>query len=508
MRFVCLLVFATSVSGIQAEEFEEQTERSMDRYANTYQELCAVCHGEDLAGAAQGTPLIGDLAKGDSMTELIDSIGNGNPAKGMPAWSQTLSPDQIKQLALYISETRSGFSYATFNYDTQFVVPTDTYETEQHDFNLRVVIDGLDALPFSIAPMPDGSLLLTEKKIGLSVVSADGEKSDFIQGTPKAYDDTYTLRIKQEWGYGWLLDVALHPDYEDNGWVYLYFGDRCEGCNEVSRREGTPASMNKLIRGRIEDGVWRDEEVIWSSSPEHYGVVPDIGAGGRIAFDGNGHVFMSVGVTGHDNHQGIQDLSYPWGKIHRIKENGEIPLDNPFMETEGALKTIWTYGHRSPQGLEFNPATGEAWSTEMGPRGGDEVNRLEPGRNYGWPLYSKGLDYDGSPVEYGKDLGIEFDLKDIQQPVVDLTPSPAVSSFVFYNGQMFPEWRGNILVGSLKGRSLYRMVLEDNKVIHTEVLISNLSRFRDIEVGENGEIFVLMEHNSGGQILELVKQDT
>ncbi|MDG2277839.1 MAG: PQQ-dependent sugar dehydrogenase, partial [Pseudomonadales bacterium] len=327
-----------------------------------------------------------------------------------------------------------------------------------------------------------------------------------ITNTPQAYADTYTLDIKQEWGYGWLLDVALHPKYEENGWVYLYFGDRCEDCNAISRESKTPVSMNKLVRGRIADGAWTDQEVIWESATEHYGSIPDIGAGGRLAFDGKGHLFMSVGLTGNDNFTGIQDLGRPWGKIHRIKDNGEIPLDNPFMETEGALKTIWTYGHRSPQGLEFNHATGEVWGTEMGPRGGDEVNRLQPGRNYGWPLYSKGINYDGTPIAYGKQLGIEFDLKDIVQPVVDLTPSPAVSSFIFYNGDKFPEWRGDLLVGSLKGRTLYRMEVVDNVVVHTEALVSNLTRFRDIETGPNGEIYVLLEHNSGGQILELVHQ--
>ena len=140
----------------------------------------------------------------------------------------------------------------------------------------------------------------------------------------------------------------------------------------------------------------------------------------------------------------------------------------------------------------------------MGPRGGDEVNRLLPGRNYGWPLHSKGQNYDGTPVAYGKALNIEFDLRDIQQPVVDLTPSPAVSSFVFYEGSQFPKWRGDLIVGSLKARSLFRMRIEDNKVVHRETLLSNLARFRDIEIGPNGELFVLLEHNSGGQIVRLV----
>lgn len=151
--------------------------------------------------------------------------------------------------------------------------------------------------------------------------------------------------------------------------------------------------MNMLVRGRIRDGKWVDQQVIWQSDRKFYGLNPDLGAGGRIAFDGAGHVFVSVGVKGSDIYTGIQDLGNPWGKVHRLRDDGRIPADNPFASTPGALPTVWTYGHRSPQGLEWRPETGELWGTEMGPRGGDEVNRLLPGRNYGWPLHSKGVNY-------------------------------------------------------------------------------------------------------------------
>ncbi len=140
----------------------------------------------------------------------------------------------------------------------------------------------------------------------------------------------------------------------------------------------------------------------------------------------------------------------------------------------------------------------------MGPRGGDEVNLLLPGRNYGWPLYSKGLDYDGTPVEYGIELGIEFDLSDIEQPVVDLTPSPAVSSFIIYGGDAFPEWQDDLVVGSLKATELYRMVLVDGEWVHTEILLEGLARIRDVESGPDGAIYLLLEHASGGQIVKLV----
>ncbi|HJL60877.1 MAG TPA: PQQ-dependent sugar dehydrogenase [Pseudomonadales bacterium] len=474
-------------------------------YESTYRELCAVCHGENLEGATQGKPLAGvDLVNGDSVIAISNSISKGAPGKGMPEWSKTLTESQIKALALYITETRSGLNYANFNYDTPFTAPVGDIKGEKHVFRLETIVADLDPLPFSIAPLPDGRILLTEKKLGLSIISREGKQSPLIEGTPKTYSDTFILTVKQEWGSGWMLDVAIHPEYEKNGWVYIYFGDRCSDCNEMSRAAQRPVSMNKLVRGRIKDGKWEDEEVIWQADIKHYGVVPDIGAGGRISFDDRQHVFMSVGIKGFDNHTGIQDLKFPWGKIHRIFDDGRIPDDNPFTGVDGALKSIWTYGHRSPQGLEYNFQTGDLWGTEMGPRGGDEVNRLLPGRNYGWPLYSKGQNYDGTPVDYGKKLGIEFELKDIEQAVVDLTPSPAVSSFIFYTGQDFPNWRHNLLVGSLKARSLYRMELNDNKVTHRETLFRDLARVRDIEAGPNGEVYVLLEHNSGGQIVRLV----
>jgi len=476
-------------------------------YGPLYQEQCAVCHGDRLQGAAQGTPLAGvELAHGDSVNEIAASIANGSPDKGMPKWSKTLSDMQIKNLALFVAESRSDLSYRNFNYSTQFEMPKGVIESQEHAFRLETVIEGLDPLPFSIEPLPDGRILLTEKKRGLSIISKDGEQSALIEGAPKTYDDTFipNPNLKQEWGYGWMLDVAIHPDYEENGWVYIHYGDRCSDCNEISREQSTPVSLNKLVRGRIRDGQWIDEEVVWQADLKYYGSVPDIGAGGRISFDDEGHVFLSMGL-GVDNHTGIQDLSTPWGKIHRVYDDGRIPLDNPFVGVEGAMESIWTYGHRSPQGLEFRRRTGELWETEMGPRGGDEVNRLIPGRNYGWPLYSKGVNYDGSEVAYGEKLGIEFDLDDIEQPVVDLTPSPAVSSFIFYTGAAFPEWENNIIVGTLKGRSLLRMELEGDKVVQRETLLQDLARFRDIEIGQSSEIYVLLEHNSGGRIVRLVR---
>jgi glucose/arabinose dehydrogenase len=468
-----------------------------DPFVGLFEDNCGVCHGADMRGTALGPALVGvDLVHGDTVEQIGASIANGFPQRGMPAWSGPLDDGVVKSLAILIAERRVDRTFTDFKTDAVVAVPTDVQTSEMHDFRMEVFADDIHPLPFSIEPLPDGGFLLTEKTKGLSVISPEGEKSELIADAPKAYDDGIEAGL--EWGLGWNLDVKLHPDYVNNGWVYLHFTDRCRDCGTL------PITMNKLVRGRIAAGRWVDEKVIWQADESAYTPTPDLGAGGRLAFDEDGFVYMSIGIKGTSNFHGMQDLTLHYGKIMRIRDDGRIPTDNPFVDHPTALKSIWTYGHRSPQGLEWNNDTGTLWGTEMGPRGGDELNLLLPGRNFGWPLYSKGLDYDGTPVEYGKDLGIEFDIEDIEQPVVDFTPSPAISSFIFYEGDAFPRWRGNILVGSLKASELYRVVMDGNVATHQETLISKLARIRDIETGADGNVYLLLENKQGGQIVRLL----
>jgi glucose/arabinose dehydrogenase len=205
---------------------------------------------------------------------------------------------------------------------------------------------------------------------------------------------------------------------------------------------------------------------------------------------------------------GTQDLGLPYGKILRLNDDGGIPTDNPFVAAPGALPSIWTYGHRSVQGLAFNAVTGEHWSTEMGPRGGDELNRLIPGGNYGWPVFTSGVNYDGRPVDVADKLGIDLAREDAIFPVVDLTPSPAISSLIFYSGREFSGWQNDILVGTLRATDLWRMEVRDDEVVHRERLLEDLARFRDIEEGPNGELYILIEHASGGRIIRLIPVPT
>ena len=478
----------------------------VDPFTAPYVENCAVCHGLNLEGAAQGVPLAGKpLVHGDSVDAIARSIANGVPETRMPGFSATMDDVTIRRIAMMISEKRANLAYTDFRIATPPAIPEDVVRSEKQRFRIETVATGLSPLPYSIAALPDGSLLLTEKSRGLRVISSDGMPSAFVRGTPQVFDDGFQVPgILLVYGLGYLLDVRPHPDYATNGWIYLAYTERCNDCNKASRDSKRPVSMVVLVRGRIRNGEWVDQQPVWQTDKENYTGMPDMAAGGRITFDGKGHVFLSIGLKGGSEFAGIQDLELPYGKVHRVNEDGSIPADNPFLKTQGALPSIWTYGHRSPQGLEFDRKTGRLWETEMGQRGGDEVNLLQPGRNYGWPLTSKGLRYEGLPVDYGKQLGITFDMKDIEQPLVDLTPSPAVSSFVVYDGKAFRRWRGNLIVGTLKATELYRMEVKGAKVVRRETLLTGLGRIRDIDIGRNGEIYLLLEHQAGSRIVRLV----
>jgi len=506
---ICLLLSLTGQQAAAAEAEEEVSAppRGPPRYeaiGELYQQLCSACHGEQLQGTTLGVSLLEEeLQNGNSITEIRKSISDGNPDTEMVAWSTVLQEEQIQSLAIYVAEQRSGYSYDDYKIASTLEIPQGLQKSTHHDFFLDSVIDGLDPLPFSIAPMPDGQILLTEKKLGLSVVSAKGSQSPLITGTPLPYTGREAQVNPQglERGIGWLQDVALHPDYESNGWIYLYHGDHCESCNEISRENGEPVSMARLVRGRLRDGQWVDEESIWSTGVENYTAVTDILLGGRIAFDTSGHVFFSIGAKAGFYEPGIQDPGKPWGKIHRVFDDGRIPPDNPLVGVSEAIKSIWTIGHRTPQGLEYDAVTGRLWSTEHGPRGGDEVNLLTPGSNYGWPLTSRGVHYDGTAIE--DMLDFEFDVVEFEQPVVDMTPSPAISSFIVYHGEKFPHWQGNLIVGSLKAQTLFRLMIEDNKLVEKELLINGIGRIRDIEVDSEGSILLLIENAAGGKILRL-----
>ena len=349
--------------------WEKMSELEMkDSFISLFNKNCAACHGEDLKGSTLGPALVGvKLRHGDSKEQIATSIRSGYPKSGMPAWAESMKENKILNMALYIGEQRQGTTILDKGANIPLNIPSKAISSEQLNFRLETVAEGLDPMPFSIAPLPDGRILLTERMRGLSIISKQGKQSELIEGTPKAYNDAGKF-LGQVNGVGWMMDVAIHPDYANNGWIYLQHGDRCSDCSAYSRKANRPVSMNRLIRGRIKDGKWLDQQIIWQADINTYTDTTDLSAGGRIAFDNKGYVYLTLGMKGPMDYDGIQDLRYPYGKILRLHDDGRIPADNPFVDHPTAIKAIWTYGHRSVQGLEFNPVTGDMWSTEMGPR--------------------------------------------------------------------------------------------------------------------------------------------
>lgn len=470
-----------------------------DAMGDIYAANCAVCHGPALEGSALGSALNGPLVHGDSVDAVAASIAKGFGEK-MPGWAATIPASDIRGLAIYLLEKREGDrGDKGTGVGEPPVLPTGVQKTRLHDFTIRLVRGGFSE-PYSIAPLPDGRILVTEKMRGLSIVAADGSSATLVTGTPKVYADS-ELRGTAYAGMGWMHEVALHPDFAANGWIYLLYGDRCEGCNAASRKTGRPVVMLKLVRGRLSGSAWVDQQTIWEGPKASYQDGLENGAGARIEFDDAGHVYFVVGQF--VDYAGIQDLDQPYGKIMRVRDDGRIPADNPFLKVPGSLPAIYTLGHRVPQGLAFDRSTGRLWATEHGPRGGDELNLIRSGINYGWPVLSEGVDYDGRPIHYAEELGLTVDPKTLERPKLHWTPSPGASSLVFYRGAAFPGWQDQAIIATLSKNDLWRYVLDENGEVEHETLISGLGRFRDVEVGPQGEIVLLLEHRAGSQILRL-----
>ncbi|MEO7599948.1 MAG: PQQ-dependent sugar dehydrogenase, partial [Opitutus sp.] len=288
------------------------------------------------------------------------------------------------------------------------------------------------------------------------------------------------LPVPVQYADAGMMDVALDPDYAKNGWVYLAFSHSLDG----GTGKDSPA-MTKVIRGRIRDHEWLDEQTVFALPPEHY-VTRAYRWGCRLLFDEKGDLYFSIGDLARDDD--VQNLSRPSGKIYRVHPDGSIPADNPFADRAGALPAIYTYGNRNAQGLARHPVTGQIWETEHGPMGGDELNLLKKGANYGWPLVTYGRNYNGAPISaLTEHAGME-------SPVVEWTPSIAVCPAEFYTGTLFPEWRNDLFVGALAYEEVRHLVIKDNRVVSQEIILKNLGRVRDIKTGPDGALYVLLNH--------------
>lgn len=440
----------------------QHSEQQMEQAAENYQNYCAGCHGNQLEKFEDK-----DWMYGDDNAAIVHSITFGQEEMGMPGFEATFSTEEISALAEYVKagipEDKASLKPALSG--------NQVVKSEVQNFLVDTVVSGL-AVPWGLEFLPNGDLLIAERSAKLFRFTNDELQE--ISGLPE-------IMVK---GQGGLMDLELHPDYEENGWLYISYS----GYADDNREEG----CTNVMRARLNGNQLVDQEVIFNGTPDsnkghHWGC--------KLEFDKDGYLFFGIGDRGSRD-VNPQSLSNHSGKIHRIYDDGAIPEDNPFIDTPNAMRSIYSYGHRNPQGTCMDPETGEIWETEHGPRGGDELNLIKPGRNYGWPVISYGINYDGTTfTELTEKEGME-------QPVTYWVPSIAPCGTTFVKGNRYENWKNNILVGSLRFMYVERVVMEDGQVTHQEKLLEGIGRVRNVEMSPDGYVYVAIENP--GKILRLV----
>lgn len=353
------------------------------------------------------------------------------------------------------------FSIFFLSCDAQVKSNDIPIKDEVKNYTFEKVVSDIQ-IPWGMVWLPDGSMLVTEKN-GILYHVKNGTKTE-VKNVPKVYNR----------GQGGLLDIVLHPDYAKNGWIYItYAAEEGEG-------EG---GNTKLIRTKLQDGSLTQIESLYKATPnstkgQHFG--------SRIVFDNEGYLYFSVGERG-DRIKNPQDITRDCGKIYRLNDDGSIPKDNPFVGQAGAKEAIYTYGNRNPQGMAKHPETGEIWAHEHGPQGGDEINIIKKGANYGWSVVTYGIDYDGTTISTeNKKPGIE-------DPIFYWLPSIAPSGMAFVTSDRYPDWKGHLVVGSLKFQYLELVKLKGKEVIERQKIATDIGRIRNVAQGPDGFIYIAVE---------------
>lgn len=362
-------------------------------------------------------------------------------------------------------------SAAALIYLTAFASIPQPLESEDYRLQADVLADDLNH-PWSLAFLPDGRMLVTERPGRLWLLSANGGERTELTGLP-------AIAAK---GQGGLLDIVLHPDFNNNRLVYFSFVGSGDG-----------GFGTEVARARLDNNHLSSVEVIFRLTPKsgsgrHFG--------SRLVFDRDGLLYITLGDRG--DRPRAQELDDHAGSVIRIRDNGSIPADNPFVDRRNARPEIYSYGHRNMQGAALHPETGQLWTQEHGPKGGDEVNAVSPGVNYGWPVITYGVNY-GSGTKIGEGTHKEG----MAQPLHTWVPSIAPSGMMFYSGDNFPKWQGNLFIGALKDKMLVRLVLDGKKIIKEErILKKTFGRIRDVRQGPDGYIYLLTDHDDG-QLIRL-----
>ncbi len=429
----------------------------------TYAQLCASCHGAQMEGGQAPSMLDDVWSLGGDDESLARSIRAGSPAKGMPAWGSALSEQEIRSMVIFIREQRAKAQATPIAKPAESITVT----SQLHAYQLNTWVEGLED-PWSLNFLPDGRAIVTEKSGRLTLIENGKLAAAPINGVP-AVDSR---------GQAGLYDVVPHPDYANNGWLYLAYSD------PKTNAEGKPVSLTRIIRGRLRDGALVDQQTIFEAPVAVYPNAGGVHFGGRMAFDRAGYLFFTIGERGTKDN--AQNLAVPMGKVHRLHDDGRVPADNPFVNQAGAVPSIWSYGHRNPQGLAFHPTTGTLYDAEHGPRGGDELNVVQKGLNYGWPVITFGMEYDGSPIT-------AITAKEgMEQPLNYWVPSIAPAGISFYTGDLFPKWKHHLFIATLGTQQLNRLEIQGDKVVGEEVLFKGLGRVRHVASGPDGALYVLL----------------
>lgn len=455
---ILTVVFSASCREGNKESAGPGNKETRENYLN----FCAGCHGEELEEFYNREWIFGDTEEA-----IAAIIRDGSEMMGMPAYDTLFSEAEIKDITRYILTTIEEVPAPS---DKYLDIP-DYYTSEDFQYKWEVVVSDLD-VPWGMEFMPDGSMLISER--AGTLYRFENNTLQKITGMPDIF-----VR-----GQGGFMDIRLHPDYRNNGWIYFAFSAPAPDDPNIGN--------TVIMRAKLNDDRLTQQQVIFEGRPKtdrghHFGC--------RMDFDREGYLYFSIGDRGNrDRHP--QYLDNDCGKIHRIFDDGGIPPDNPFVNTPGARPGIYSYGHRNPQGLAMNPNTGDIWTHEHGPKGGDEINIIRKGKNYGWPVITFGINYNGTIItEDTAKAGME-------QPLLYWIPSIAPCGMAFVTGDKYPEWKGNLLVGSLRFKYVERCVIENDEVVHQDKLLSGIGRVRNVKMGNDGYIYVAVEQP--GKIIRIL----
>ena len=426
---------------------------------------CSSCHGEQMQAFVDRR-----WKFGNSREELFKSIKFGNDSLGMPSWDSLFTDKQIDSLVTYIQYGIDNMDKYKFQ---EAAITPDTFQTDGFSFYLDTIFTGSQVL-WGMAFLPGNEMLITS--IDGIIYHVDKNRlSREVEGVPA---------VKAE-GQGGLLDIELHPDFVNNNLIYISYA-------AFKEKDGATLTTTVVDRAVFSNNKLTEVTRIFEALPylptrHHYG--------SRLEFDNQGYLFISVGDRGRRD-DNPQYLNNHCGKIHRVHDDGRIPTDNPFVDNEEALPSIYAFGVRNPQGMVKHPVTGKIWEHEHGPRGGDEINIIRAGSNYGWPEVSYGINYDGTTYTN------VLERADVDPPLLYWVPSIAPSGMDFIRSDLYPGWKNQLLVGSLRFKYLNLCKLDGEKVVREQTLLKNIGRVRDVKTGPDGYIYVSVE--DPGRIFRLV----